>query len=199
MSKQSGYIVIVSASDIILSGLNSMLGDFVNFEVITAKSIEDLSNYPHLSGYIILIIEEELYRSSYQYIKKSLLHTAESFTFLLRTAHTLMLESNEIGVFEAHESIYSKITGRINSFQRNTPENKDTELSAREKEVLKSVAKGISNKEIANQLNISTHTVISHRKNICEKIGIKSAAGMTMYAVLKKIINIDEVDFSELV
>jgi DNA-binding CsgD family transcriptional regulator len=53
------------------------------------------------------------------------------------------------------------------------------------------MVKGFANKEIADTLNISIHTVISHRKNITEKTGIKSLSGLTIYAITKKIIPLD--------
>lgn len=62
------------------------------------------------------------------------------------------------------------------------------ELSERERDVLVLVARGYTNKEIATELNISPHTVISHRKNIVHKTGIRSVAGLTVYAVLNKLI-----------
>ena len=64
----------------------------------------------------------------------------------------------------------------------NTPDNHD--LSAREIEVLVLITKGLINKEIADKLNISLTTVITHRKNITEKLGIKSVSGLTIYAVM---------------
>lgn len=64
-------------------------------------------------------------------------------------------------------------------------------LSERELEVLKLLVTGNSNKEIADQLFISAHTVISHRKNISLKTGIKSLSGLTIYAVIQNIISID--------
>ena len=54
-------------------------------------------------------------------------------------------------------------------------------LSAREIEVLVLITKGLINKEIADKLNISLTTVITHRKNITEKLGIKSVSGLTIY------------------
>ena len=64
------------------------------------------------------------------------------------------------------------------------------ELSDREKEILVSVAKGMLNKEIADKYSISIHTVISHRKNITRKTGIKTVAGLTVYALLNNLIEI---------
>ena len=67
------------------------------------------------------------------------------------------------------------------------------ELSERECDVLVLVARGLTNKEIANELNISPHTVMSHRKNIAHKTGIRSVAGLTVYAVLNKLIDSEQL------
>ena len=63
------------------------------------------------------------------------------------------------------------------------------ELSDRESEVLLLVAQGCSSKEIADKLHISIHTVNTHRKNITHKTGIKSVAGLAVYAMLHNLIN----------
>ena len=68
------------------------------------------------------------------------------------------------------------------------------ELSAREKEILVSVARGMLNKEIADKHNISINTVITHRKNISRKTGIKTVAGLTVYALLNNLIDINTVE-----
>lgn len=62
------------------------------------------------------------------------------------------------------------------------------ELTEREREVLVEVANGLSNKEIATKLHISVHTAITHRKNIVKKTGIKSVAGLTVYAMLNNLM-----------
>lgn len=64
-------------------------------------------------------------------------------------------------------------------------------LSEREIDVLKLLATGMANKEIADKLNISVNTVITHRKNIAQKTGIKSVSGLTIYAVVQKLVSID--------
>jgi len=63
-----------------------------------------------------------------------------------------------------------------------------SELTKRERDILVLVAKGLMSKEIAEQLNISIHTVISHRKNITKKTGIKSVAGLAVYAMLNNLM-----------
>ena len=67
------------------------------------------------------------------------------------------------------------------------------DLSPREIEVLALVVKGFINKEIAEQLHISSTTVITHRKNIQEKTGIHTLSGLTVYAILNEYVRLEEV------
>lgn len=67
-------------------------------------------------------------------------------------------------------------------------------LSERERDVLVQIVNGLSNKEIADVLCISTHTVITHRKNITRKLNIHSTAGLTIYAIVNKLVNLDGLD-----
>lgn len=66
-------------------------------------------------------------------------------------------------------------------------------LSAREIEVLSLIVKGLLNKEIADKLNIGLTTVISHRRNIVEKLGTRSVSALTIYAVMRGYVNINEI------
>ena len=68
------------------------------------------------------------------------------------------------------------------------------ELSDREKDVLIQVVRGLSNKEIADVLCISMHTVISHRKHIAAKLNIHSTAGLTVYAIVNKLVDINNLE-----
>ena len=72
---------------------------------------------------------------------------------------------------------------------------KDTtdELSQREKEIISCVVKGLSNKEIAEELFISVHTVITHRRNIARKLKIHSPTLLTVYAIVNKLVDISDV------
>ena len=74
-----------------------------------------------------------------------------------------------------------------------TPPTTGHELSAREIEVLVLITKGLINKEIADKLNIGLTTVITHRKNITEKLGIKSVSGLTIYAVMTGYVEADRI------
>jgi DNA-binding NarL/FixJ family response regulator len=111
----------------------------------------------------------------------------------------LQVASPSLNIYDSHTLICYKVNEILNSFGVSQNKEADTELTRREIEVLQLLTKGYSNKEIADQLFVSTHTVISHRKNISEKTGIKSASGLTMYAILKKIIDVSEIDTADLI
>ncbi len=85
--------------------------------------------------------------------------------------------------------IFTSPESKSNAQETGVQEN----LSERETDVLKLLVEGLSNKEIADKLFISIHTVITHRKNISQKTGIKSVAGLTIYAVLNKIITLGSI------
>ena len=78
--------------------------------------------------------------------------------------------------------------------ERVAPAPEGGELSAREKEILVCVARGLLNKEIADCCHISINTVISHRKNITRKTGIKTVAGLTVYALLNNLIDSNSIE-----
>ena len=66
-------------------------------------------------------------------------------------------------------------------------------LSVREREIVVCIVKGMSNKQIADTLCISTHTVITHRRNIVAKLQIHSPAGLTIYAIVNKLVDLSEI------
>lgn len=66
-------------------------------------------------------------------------------------------------------------------------------LSDREIEVMALIVQGYINKEIADQLNISLSTVITHRKNIMDKLGMKSVSALTIYAVMHGYVDINKI------
>lgn len=66
-------------------------------------------------------------------------------------------------------------------------------LTPREREIIICVVKGMTNKEIAAQLFLSTHTVITHRRNISKKLQIHSPSGLTIYAIMNKLVELEDI------
>ena len=83
---------------------------------------------------------------------------------------------------------------KLNQLIEESNENDNYELSQREKEILKHVAMGLANKEIADKLFISMHTVITHRKNITKKLGIKTISGLTVYAIINGLLGMEDIE-----
>jgi len=100
---------------------------------------------------------------------------------------------NQLSIYDSKVSLIEKISIVIKSISENKNIEESEELTPREKLILKHVALGQTNKEIAAALFISTHTVISHRKNITRKLDIKSVSGLTVYAILNGIINMEDI------
>ena len=71
--------------------------------------------------------------------------------------------------------------------------NSTEELSEREKEVIRLVAMGLANKEIAEKMFIAVNTVMTHRRNISRKLEIHSPAGLTIYAIVNGLIRLEDV------
>lgn len=98
-----------------------------------------------------------------------------------------------INVYDAPPVIIRKLRSALSS-RTEQPRQDGEELSAREKEILVCVAKGMLNKEIADHFNISIYTVITHRKNITRKTGIRTVAGLTVYALLNNLIDYSAIE-----
>lgn len=108
-------------------------------------------------------------------------------------ASLLSKYDESISIFDDLERLSKKISGLLNvPSEEEDLENQDA-LSQREKEVVICVVKGMTNKEIAEKLFLSIHTVITHRRNISKKLQIHSAAGLTIYAIVNKLVTLNDV------
>ena len=108
-------------------------------------------------------------------------------------ASLLSKYDESISIFDDLERLSKKISGLLNvPSEEEDLENQDA-LSQREKEIVICVVKGMTNKVIAEKLFLSIHTVITHRRNISKKLQIHSAAGLTIYAIVNKLVTLNDV------
>lgn len=191
-------VYIIHGSEIVQLGLSSILQRHFNFYVSSFGSFQDfLSSGEKFNGAALFITGQEL---SMQPDFKNFLAEQPGITSLvLLNQHPT--EEQEPGFhFICLDYSQTEIRNRIESvIGIVNDEKKPSELTDREIEVLKLLAMGNSNKEIAAKLFISTHTVISHRKNISEKLSIRSASGLTVYAVLNNYIDTSNLDIGDLI
>ena len=189
-------VIICEASEIIANGLAEVIDSMAQFDVVARiESPEHLNEKITASDVNIVIINPLLlgYQNK-EFINQLGKEHPQLIIIALATAyldHSVLTAYS--GVIEINDT-RSKIISKMNEFaQSETTKKDDVELSKREIDVLVAVAKGMMNKEIADLMNISIHTVISHRKNITRKTGIKSVSGLTVYALLNNLIDESEL------
>ncbi len=187
-------IAIAEASTMLRIGLSEMVNSLPDVDVVlSTDSINTLlSRIPALKPHIV-VVNPQLF----DYHKRSVINTTHqefhnTHLVALVTSH---IDSQQLkqfaGVIEINDDrqrVKSTINHVITEIQTDTAEFDSAPLSEREKEVLVCLSKGLRNNEIADTLNISVHTVITHRKNIVRKTGIKSVAALTVYAILNNLI-----------
>ena len=173
-------IVLIIPSDIVARGFESILsgqGDFLVLDNLVDYSKPREVRLRNLAPDII-IIDPSVF--DFQGRKEGRLAIAE------------LCDASAISLYDDSVGILKKIHSADDSRQPDVASDGD-ELSAREKEILVCVAQGMLNKEIADKFSLSIYTVITHRKNITRKTGIKTVAGLTVYAILNNLIDINSV------
>lgn len=116
-------------------------------------------------------------------------------TIVVGLFHSVVSPST-MQLFDATFSIYDRADALYSIVKRNIAIDPDTlhaELTPREKEVIVGIVKGLSNKELAAEINVSVNTVMTHRRNIASKLRIHSPAGLTIYAIVSKLVSLDEI------
>ena len=96
-------------------------------------------------------------------------------------------------LYDDPEDMKEKLNRMLNLSGQEDGRGGQEVLSSREKEIVTCVVKGMTNKEIADALFLSTHTVLTHRRNIARKLQIHSPAGLTIYAIVNKLVEIQDI------
>jgi len=188
-------IVIAVPAYLMKRGISAVIHDIVQAEIIYIDGMDELNHYLESNPVEAIFIDEAfLGNKDERDLFFQLKHQARCFalsenpqTVPARQRFQAIIEKNApkqllVPLLEDHLSLDTEQTGARGSI-----------LSERETEVLKQVALGYTNQEIAERLYISKHTVISHRKNITSKLGIKTVSGLTVYAVLNNLIPKDQI------
>jgi len=190
------HIVLLEASVIIREGLTALLaGASVPFACSGADTLSDaLGLHLRRPCHLILVNPGFLQNNlkEFRHIRQQMPHTPWVGIVYAHHDPALLQELvDTITISDPPSAILNLIERHLN----HEPERNPIEevLSERETEVLLGITEGLSNKEIADRLHISIHTVMSHRKNIAQKTGIRSVSGLTIYAVVKNLISLDRL------
>ena len=192
MDKSRINIAVIEPSQIIFEGLSNILMKFKkNFYIYRFNDLEELRFSATKENFNVAVVNPSLIQNRLtDFIK---LKNSQSGILWIALVYSFY-DEEILQKFDDTLSVTAtvdQITNKIVQINQTSDKNTHDDLSEREIEVLTQMVKGFANKEIADTLNISVHTVISHRKNITEKTGIKSLSGLTIYAITKKIIPLD--------
>lgn len=196
MEKTKYKILLIEPSEIVAAGVSAIIAR--NPEFVITQTLSNPSYYnPSNSNIDIIIINpavidynERLDIRSY-FGKENI--TIIALTQSSHEESVLLQYDGCIGIYDSAQRIIQKIKNAVEEASQ-TNKSDINELSGRERDILRAVAKGKTNKEIADEFNISIYTVISHRRNISQKLGINTVPGLTVYAIMNKLININDFD-----
>lgn len=191
-------IVVAEPSLIIRNGMLSVLKRLsgLNIQIVEIPDVSKLDMILRMQHPDILIINPMLLGVfSLQQIKGDV-----EFRKLKCVALQISLTDREamkdydqtISVYDTAEQIKEKIQ-QLQAELSEGDEEPTEQLSTREKEIIVCVVKGMTNKQVADQLCLSIHTVITHRRNIAAKLQIHSSAGLTIYAIVNKLVELNEI------
>lgn len=192
MEQKRKNIAIIDSAPIISEGIqNLIVKSHLFVKIVSIKDIENLHIHADRLKIDLIIISPNLILNKLKYfnqIKNNFPHIKWiGLTYTILEKELLSFFDELIPINDSYETI----TRKIEYFLSTTQSESIQILTDREQNVLKEIIKGHSNKEIADILNISIHTVMSHRKNIYQKTDIKSQAGLTVYALTHNIVSIE--------
>lgn len=199
----NGYcIAVIEPSYLVAVGIRNLLESMVPFaEVLVFETFQEFEEiYSGQKGQIHfvhcfvdgkILFEKSFFFSSIGMVVIGLVNGMRDGSALVRSGFRCIdVSSDRQSLLRALLSVHD--SGHSGGHKAEV-RPKESVLSEREAEVLRFIAKGMINKEIADVLNIGVTTVVTHRKNITEKLGMKSVPSLTVYAVLNGYVGIDEI------
>ncbi len=196
MTAAGVQIVIIEPSRIVYQGLVSMIADSGrSYHFARAADFIELQHLLARHPVDVVVLNPSLIQAdgkAFQVLRNE--HPGIQWIGMVYSFFDQLVLAQFDGIISINDlphSIINTIDQVLHKARTLDEESEQESLSERETDVLKLLVTGLANKEIADKLNISPHTVITHRKNISQKTGIKSVSGLTIYAVVKGLISIE--------
>lgn len=192
-------IAIAETSVIIRSGLALVLKRIQGMKILPIEVVspESLSDCMRLHKPDILIINPSF--PGFFDIRKFKEETQDlsikCVALLCSVGDNSLLRNYDetFSLYDDPEVLKEKLNKLLNVTEQEEEGTGQDVLSSREKEIITCVVKGMTNKEIADSLFLSAHTVITHRRNIARKLQIHSPAGLTIYAIVNKLVELQDI------
>lgn len=183
-------ILIADPSEVVLQGLATLVEKAGGSEPYLCNTWNDALRIAEPSQIKCIIFGSGL-AAEWFFLKNQLIKNFENALWAAFIYAPFFYEKDPLlkKIFRITDNYEETISGIKKLLAQENPDGLTVQqLTDRELEVLRLLVKGLSQKEIADVLKVSIHTVISHRKNISEKTGIKSIAGLTIFAITQKFI-----------
>lgn len=182
-------VLIVSSSHIIRLGLSQGLRELNSqARIMLAADWDSARNILEYRQCTIIFADEEIIDN---WQSKKLKIKGSQLLIAINYSNDKVSTTNSISLFVSPLQLAEKLSSFI-LLGSKPEETQLNDISKRELEIVRLISLGLSNREIAEKLNLSLHTVTTHRKNIIRKLKIKTTAGLTVYAILNGIITITE-------
>ena len=198
MTDETLKIAIAEPSVIIRSGIVVAFKRIPGYRILPFEivSMDTLLSVIRINKPDILVINPSFWGNlDIAKLKEDAIYANFKCLALLHSAIDIKLLKNyddTISIYDSVEDLRVKLD-KLTDAPLEISVDESSTLSMREKEIVICVVKGQTNKEIAEELFLSTHTVISHRRNIARKLEIHSTAGLTIYAIVNKLVELDEI------
>ena len=198
MNNNSLKIAVAETSVIIRSGLAAVLKRLPNLNVqpVEIATPESLAHYLQLHTPDI-VIANPTFGGWFDLRSVKAAHNKPHIKYMALVS--TVIDPNVLKTYDGHFSICDDtdtIAAQISHLLHTDEEEEDNGqdlLSQREKEIITCVVKGMTNKAIADKLFLSVHTIITHRRNIARKLQIHSPAGLTIYAIVNKLVALEDI------
>lgn len=195
---RNSNILIAEKSDLIRTGIRYVLHELdKNLIVKDIDRAEKLKKSIEKEKPYLVFLNPTLIPKEYQSDISKILKAKKQTVFIAiescSTDKSILSHFNEVINFTTSKEKIATLLRKYSLPEEKThiKDEKNSELSNREKDVVKAIALGSTNKEIAEKLFLSIHTIVTHRKNITKKLGIKTTSGLTVYAIINNLIEIN--------
>ena len=192
-------LVIADNSPIVRSGLIAVLRHIPGLKIqpYEVQTQSSLQNYIFMHEPDLVIVNP-IFDGWFDIkaFKAGLKKTSIKFMALLSAvidSAVLKDYNDSFTIYDDVEQISTKIAKLLSEDSDKDQSAENENLSQREKEIIVGVVKGLTNKEIADKLCLSIHTVITHRRNVSRKLQIHSPAGLTIFAIVNGLVELNDI------
>lgn len=185
-------LAIVTSSELLRSGLKGLLRDMrgVSFDISYFSSDDDIDDIMGCNPTIVIADTGSFSIRDIKSLRDAMSSKVSVCGVCVSALADEYLNSLDglISLYDSAERVQQLILRCLSAINRD-----EQSLTPREREIVIGVVKGLSNKQIAAANNLSVNTVMTHRRNIAAKLQIHSAAGLTIYALMNKLVQLDDV------